>query len=116
MDLRKQDGCTNRYLQITKGNYLPEATKSKALELFFNDKQEFEFKGQYSDRTYSFGKSKFTGDEKTAIMEEVRILHEKEMSLDKIRDELAKLGFSSVPAKGTLSNWLNEKNVHPDIK
>jgi RecA-family ATPase len=77
-DLRKQDGSSSRFFQITKGNYLPESRKSKSMELLFNIKQEFEFNGQYVDKNNFNNKPKFTEEEKSAIMKEVeRMLGEK---------------------------------------
>lgn len=117
MDLRKQESNPNRFLQITKGNYLPESKKNRAMELLFNDKQEFEFTGQYMDKNNSYSKAKFTDSEKSAIMTEVEKLQQNGISLDNIRNELSKMDFPDIPAKGTLSNWVNEKkNVQSDKK
>lgn len=115
-DLRKQDDSPNRYFQITKGNYLPESYKSKSMELLFNEKQEFEFKGQYIAKGNPFGRVKFLDEEKAAIMEQVKIMITSNFSYDRILEELPKLGFEKVPSKGTLSNWLNddENDVHSD--
>jgi hypothetical protein len=115
MDLRKQEGNSNRFLQITKGNYLPDSKKSKAMELLFNEKQEFEFTGQYVGNNNLYSKLKFTEEEKEAIMKDAIKMHQNGFSYDKIRTELTKLGFDKVPGKGTLSNWFNEKkDVHSD--
>lgn len=115
MDLRKQDGSPNRFLQITKGNYLPESKKSKAMELLFNDKQEFEFTGQYADKNNLLSKPKFTEGEKAAVMIEAEKMLKNGFTYDRILTELPKLGFEKSPSKGTLSNWFNEKkDVHSD--
>lgn len=108
-DLRKQNDSPYRYLQITKGNYLPEKLKSKSMELLFNDKQEFEFKGQYLEKGNPFKKSKFSEEEKMAIMVEVEKLLESGSSYDQILLELSKREIEI--SKGTLSNWINEKKV-----
>jgi RecA-family ATPase len=116
MDLRKQEGNSNRFLQITKGNYLPESKKSKAMELLFNDKQEFEFTGQYVDKNNLLSKPKFAEDEKATIMKEAEKMFNNGLSYDKILIELRKSGIEKVPAKGTLSNWFNEKKDVHSIK
>lgn len=113
-DLRKQNDSPYRYLQITKGNYLPEKLKSKSMELLFNDKQEFEFNGQYLEKGNPFNRSKFSDEEKVAILKEAKRMIALSMSYDKILEELPKLGFQNVPSKTTLSNWINEgeNDVH----
>lgn len=116
-DLRKQEGNPNRFFQVTKGNYLPESKKTKSMELVFNNKQEFEFNGQYVDRNNSFNKAKFTDDEKAAIMVEVEKMLDSEFSYNKILSELKKMEFENIPSIGTLSNWINEKkSIHSDVK
>lgn len=117
MDLRKQESNPNRFLQVTKGNYLSESKKSKAMELFFNDKQEFEFTGQFVDKNNLHSKPKFTEEEKAAIIKESEKMLKDGFSYDRILVELPKIGFERPPSKGTLSNWLNEKkDVHSGKK
>lgn len=108
MDLRKQDGTSNRFFQITKGNYIAESVKAKSLELLFNDKQEFEYTGRSFEATHCTNKSKFTNEEKAAIMIEVKKLQQKKLSLDNIINELSKMDFPDIPSKGTLYNWIKE--------
>ncbi len=114
MDLRKQDGTLNRLFQITKGNYLPESAKNKAIVLTFNAKQEFENSGQTIDKSGASNKIKYDAKTKSTIMTEVEKLLIKDLSIDKIREELEKLGFKDVPSKGTLSSWINEQKSSQD--
>jgi hypothetical protein len=112
-DLRKQDGNPHRFFKVTKGNYLSESTKSKSLELRFNEKQEFEFTGQYGNTTNFNSKQRFTDGEKLAIMTEIENMLEAKLPYSKMLIELSKIGFETIPSIGTLSNWINEKKrVH----
>jgi hypothetical protein len=114
-DLRKQEGNPNRFFQVTKGNYLPEKTKSKSMELLFNEKQEFEFTGTYIEKNNPL-RSKFSETQKAAILYEVGKLQMKNLSLDDIREELAKMKFPDIPSKGTLSNWLNDEKYVQTVR
>lgn len=115
LDLRKQDGSSNRLFQVTKGNYLPESQKSKSMELLFNEKQEFEFNGQFVDKNNLSNKPKFTEDEKSVIMKEVERMMTDKLPYVRILKELSKSGFEKTPSIGTLSNWIKEKKVvHSD--
>ena len=106
MELRKSDLSNKRQLWFTKGNYLPETRKNKAMELSFNDKQEFECTGNYIEKHNGINSGKFSSKEKDNIMLQVRKFQKKGLSIDQIKKDLLEMDFSQVPSKGTLHNWI----------
>jgi len=109
MELRKNGDNSNRSLWFTKGNYLPESQKKVALELKFDDKQEFTFIGTKATVNLGLNNSrKFNDADKSKIMLEVKKHLNKKLSLDKVIDELKKVGFNAIPSKGTLHTWIKE--------
>ena len=109
MEIRKNGNGNNRQLYFTKGNYLPEDKKKEALELMFNDKQEFTFSGVKAQNiTGNINSRIFTPKEKSDIMNNVKKYRklDKDISIDNTLKKLREDKLLKVPSKGTLSGWL----------
>lgn len=108
MDLRKLEGSDKRYLHFTKGNNLSEKVKSKAIELSFDDNQQFHFIGNSSNINVT---RKYDEEETAKIMSIAKPLKEKGISYDKILVELEKEKLVRIPSKGKLSELLGDSKI-----
>jgi hypothetical protein len=111
MELKKKPDSDMRFLTFTKGNYLPDKLKNVAMQLIFNEKQEFEFTGILVGKTTAGGlilpPREFDEKSKAEIMTLVRYYRDEKISMDKMLVILDK-EVPRVPSKGTLSNWIKE--------
>lgn len=109
MEMKKPDNSSRRDLYFTKGNYLPESLKSQALQLHFDNKQQFQLIGN-SAISNSISRT-FSKEEKEMIMKIAEPLRKKEVSFDNIRIQLEKMNLPKVPSKGKLVDWFSDFDI-----
>ena len=108
MDLKKTPGSDLRHLWVTKGNYLPEGLKREALELTFDENQEFTYTGKkMGGNAGVLNERKFSEEDKGKILAELEKPEYINLSLDKKLERLKNI-FDRPPSKGTLSTWIKE--------
>lgn len=111
MELKKPDNSNRRDLYFTKGNYLPESLKSQALQLTFDNKQQFQLIGSNPVSNSSSNSRIFSKEERDKIMRIAEPLRKQGMSFDNIRIELTKMNLPKVPSKGKLVEWFSDSDL-----
>lgn len=109
MEMKKPDNSNRRDLYFTKGNYLPESLKNQAMQLNFDNKQQFKLIGNSAISNSS--SRTFSKEEKEMIMKISEPLRKQEVSFDNIRIELEKINLPKVPSKGKLVEWFSDSDL-----